>query len=120
VTGTVSSGGSAKTVLGVLRSGLMTADTEWTAEWDEEFKKCAVRVLFQPTETLTNAYCSLLKGQPARGLGIHVRTGKGPRKRWNDGHANPVSDSLRRWMVLAGDDRTWNEKFAFPKVEHFL
>lgn len=54
----------------------MSEETVWDEAWDEEFKKCATRALFQPTGTLTQAYCRVLHGQAARGVGIHVRTGK--------------------------------------------
>lgn len=58
-----------------VHAGLMREDTVWDEAWDEEFKKCATRALFQPTPTLTQAYCRVLHGQAARGVGIHVRTG---------------------------------------------
>lgn len=62
--------------------GVMDADTPWDAHWDELYKGCAFRTLFQPSPTLTDLYCGML-GQEGRARGqlaqssvaIHVRTG---------------------------------------------
>jgi len=55
---------------------LIKHEEEWTKEWDEEFKKCALRVLFKATPTLERHYCQIQKGRETRGIGIHVRTGE--------------------------------------------
>jgi surface antigen len=74
--------------------GVMAADTTWDAQWNEHYKACAFRALFQPSPTLTEMYCRQVDkfqqeggnkegaagGREARPLeqssvGIHVRTG---------------------------------------------
>ena len=72
--------------------GIMAQDTVWDEAWNEAFKGCAVRALFQPSPTLQEFYCKMLGGQAPPGVGIHVRT---------------------------GDDRTWNEAFKDPTDEHY-
>lgn len=62
----------------------MTADTVWDAHWNELYKGCAFRALFQPSPTLTDLYCSMLGPEAGEGeqqlaqssVGVHVRTGK--------------------------------------------
>jgi hypothetical protein len=104
----------------------MREDTVWDEAWDEEFKKCATRALFQPTPTLTQAYCRVLHGQPARGVGIHVRTGMFCMRRllsclWGDEAGGGGMGGVRAeaGVVSPGDDRTWNADHANPVDEHF-
>ena len=61
----------------------MAADTTWDAHWNELYKACAFRALFQPAPVLADMYCQMLgKGQGDDGrrahssIGIHVRTGE--------------------------------------------
>lgn len=71
--------------------GLMDANTTWDADWNERYKACAFRALFQPSPTLTDMYCSMLGGQEAEAGGqlaqssiaIHVRTGAGLSLLWD-------------------------------------
>jgi len=72
--------------------GLMTEDTVWDEDWDQQFAGCALRALFQPSKILQDFYCQLQGEGPGKGIGVHVRT---------------------------GDDRTWNEEHANPTDEHF-
>ncbi len=65
----------------------MAADTTWDADWNEVFKACAFRALFQPSPTLQDLYCRVAgkdhKGEEGRAgeilaqssVAIHVRTG---------------------------------------------
>lgn len=72
--------------------GLLAEDTVWDEHWDQQFKGCALRVLFQPSKILKDFYCQVQGEGSSEGIGVHVRT---------------------------GDDRTWNEKYAYPTDEHY-
>eukprot|EP00624_Nannochloropsis_granulata_P001754 evm.model.NODE_18605_length_9087_cov_23.447233.4 len=81
------------TSLVIIAKGLMTEeDMVWDEYRDHQFKGCALRALFQPSKTLKDFYCQLQGEGPSEGFGVHVRT---------------------------GDDRTWNEEYAYPIDEHY-
>lgn len=109
----------------------MAADTAWDDHWNERFKACAFRALFQPSPTLTDLYCRMLKkGRDApataaegrlahSSVGIHVRTGGwvgivGERCRLVAGQR----DKTDAPHPVAGDDRTWNPEHSEPTDEH--
>lgn len=61
----------------------MAAETTWDAHWNELFKACAFRALFQPSPILADMYCQMLGGGEGddqrlahSSVGIHVRTGE--------------------------------------------
>jgi hypothetical protein len=73
--------------------GLMTEETVWDEDWDQQFAGCALRALFQPSKVLQDFYCELQGERPSKGIGVHVRTGDD--RTWNQEHANPTDEHYR-------------------------
>lgn len=121
--------------------GVMAADTAWDAQWNELYKACAFRALFQPSPALADMYCRMLDDGQGNGdeaprahssVGIHVRTGEFWRVGRNSKNVTcaclPVPPSAPTDRIHSpthtprpappGDDRTWNPPHSEPTDEH--
>ena len=96
-------------------------------KWQEDFKGCAIRILFQPSEKLKNYYCHVQKMEYNR-RGIDDDTRQFNTIQNDDGSGLRVGNEHKKVFfspgigihVRTGDDPSYNIGNARPKAEHLL